>query len=160
MTTRLLTVAVVALVTLGAAREANAQLLTLTLSSGSFMYTQTTGDPDGTPNLTSPISGITVTYRIRQNTSNLPWYLAIRADGDLRTATTPVATIPTTNTTWNAPGSIAGSGDLTNVNQNLDSGNGNVNPAKDLVIGFSLKNQWEYSSGTYTQTIIFTLAVL
>ncbi len=151
----------VALIALGTARDASAQLPTLSLSTGAFVYTPTTGDPDSAPTLTSPVGAISISYRIRQSDSTHEWHLMIRADGDLHTTgTTPIATIPSANTTWHAAAFGTGFGTLTNSDVDLASGSGNVNPERTVPISFSLLNSWDYSSGTYTQTIIVTLVVL
>src|SRR5512142_3306582 len=135
MTTRLLTAAFVAVVALGTARNASAQLPTLSLSTGAFVYTPTTGDPDSVPTLTSPVGAISISYRIRQSDSTHQWHLMIRADGDLHTTgTTPIATIPTANTEWIAPAFGTGRGPLTNTDQDLASGTGNVNPERTVPI--------------------------
>jgi hypothetical protein len=130
--------------------QAQAQTLTLTVNPLSFTYPS--GNPDTVPSVSSPV--ITVTYRVRFN-GGRPWHLAVRANGNLRAGT---ATIPTTNTTWTATNLGTGSGTLTNSDQTLVSGTGNVNPARTGTITFRLLNLWTYSAGTYTQTIVFTLS--
>jgi len=130
--------------------EAHAQTLDLTVNPLSFAYPS--GNPDTMPTVSGPV--ITVTYRVRQN-AGAPWHLAVRANGDLQAGT---ATIPTTNTTWTATNLGTGSGTLTNSDQTLVSGIGNVNPARSGTITFTLLNLWTYSAGTYTQTIVFTLS--
>ena len=148
---RLFTAGVAALVILLAlGSEAGAQTLTLTLSRSSFTYPS--GDPDAMPTVSSP--SINVTYRVRNNAGR-NWHLAVRANGNLA-RTGGGASIPTTNTTFT--GTI-GSGTLSNTDQTLASGTGNVNPALVRSITFTLQNLWTYSAGTYTQTIVFTLSV-
>jgi hypothetical protein len=44
------------------------------------------------------------------------------------------------------------------VAQVVASGSGTVNPAASGSLTFQLKNSWSYSTGTYTQTLVFTLA--
>jgi hypothetical protein len=146
---KLVTAALAALVIiLALGQEARAQTLDLTVNPLSFAYPS--GDPDTMPNVSSPL--ITVTYRVRGNGKGA-WHLAVRANGDLVSGPD---SIPTTNTTWTG---TFGSGTLTNSDQTIASGIGNVNPATTGNITFTLQNLWTYSAGTYTQTIVFTLSV-
>jgi hypothetical protein len=135
--------------TLAFGSPAGAQTLTLTLSRATFTYPS--GDPDTTPTVSSP--SFNVTYRV-QNNAGKNWHLAVRANADLA-RTGGGATIPTTNTTFT--GTI-GSGTLSNADQTLASGTGN-RTSVTRSITFTLLNQWTYSAGTYTQTIVFTLSV-
>jgi hypothetical protein len=147
---KLFTAGVAALVIiLALGSEAGAQTLTLTLSRTSFTYPS--GDPDTTPTVSSP--SFNVTYRV-QNNAGHNWHLAVRANGDLA-RTGGGASIPTTNTTFT--GTI-GSGTLTNTDQTLASGTGNRTSLTRSIM-FTLQNLWTYSTGTYTQTIVFTLSV-
>ncbi len=134
-----------------AGSEASAQTLTLTLSTYSFTYPS--GDPDVLPTVTSPT--IDVTYALDKVASR-NWQLTLRADADLARVGGG-ATIPTTETTF--AGSL-GSGTLTNADQILASGRGNVKTPVTRNITFTLQNRWTYSTGTYTQTIVFTLSAL
>ena len=43
------------------------------------------------------------------------------------------------------------------VAQRLASGKGNETPAKQGQVTFRLVNSWTYTSGVYTQVVVFTL---
>jgi hypothetical protein len=69
------------------------------------------------------------------------------------------STVDITNVTWTAtPAPPFQSGTLNHtVAQVMASGVGNVNPTATGLVTFRLKNSWTYDTGTYTQTIVFTL---
>lgn len=112
------------------------------------------GDPDLVPQITSV--PITVTYRIRQ-AQGLNWQLTVLASGHLMSGP---STVDITNVTWVAtPAPPFRSGTLNHtVAQVMAAGVGNVNPTATGSVTFRLKNSWTYDSGTYTQTVVFTLS--
>ena len=124
----------------------------LELSISPTVITFPPGDPDVVPQMTS--APITVTYRIRQ--SSVPWQLTVVASGDLISSD---SSVDITNVTWVAtPAPPFRNGTLNHtVAQVLAAGVGNVNPTATGSITFRLKNSWTYSTGTYTQTLAFTL---
>ena len=126
----------------------------LELSVSPTVITFAAGDPDLMPQITSP--PVTVTYRIRQ-ADNQPWLLTVLASGHLISGS---ATVDITNVTWVAtPAPPFRSGTMNQtVAQVLASGVGNVNPTATGSITFRLNNSWTFDSGTYTQTIVFTLS--
>ena len=79
------------------------------------------------------------------------------AEGDLVDGT---AAIDIGNVRWTAtPAPPFQNGTLSKtVEQVLASGSGDVNPAADGSIVFQLANSWNYTSGQYTQTVVFTLS--
>ena len=131
---------------------AAAQKLDLSLSPA--VITFPSSDPDAVPVVFSP--PVQVTYRVRQN-NNSPWSLTVLAAGDLISGPSRV---DISNVTWIAnPAPPFQSGTLSKtVAQRVASGTGNVNPDTIGSITFRLANSWTYSTGTYTQTILFTLS--
>ena len=70
------------------------------------------------------------------------------------------ARIDISNVTWVAtPAPPFQNGTLSKtVAQRVASGTGNVNPARTGSVTFKLANSWTYSTGNYTQTVLFTLS--
>lgn len=130
---------------------AAAQRLALTLSPRIVSFPAS--DPDVIPLVIA--APIQVTYQVQQN-SNAPWSLTVLAGGDLISGP---STVDIANISWVAtPAPPFQSGTLSKtIAQRLASGNGNVNPASIGSVTFRLANSWNYSAGTYTQTVIFTL---
>ena len=127
----------------------------LELSISPTVITFTPGDPDVVPQMMS--APITVTYRIRQ-AQGLNWQLTVLASGNLVSGP---STVDITNVTWVAtPAPPFRNGTLNHtVAQVLAAGVGNVNPTATGSVTFLLKNSWTYDTGTYTQTVVFTLAI-
>lgn len=138
-----------ALVLLG---TASAQTVDLTLSSTTVSFPSE--DPDLIPLVSA--QPLLVTYRVRQNRRGA-WRLTVRADGDLVAGP---AVIDISNVRWTAtPAPPFQNGTLSKtVEQLVASGVGDVNPADIGSILFQLVNQWTYSTGVYTQTLVFTLS--
>ena len=111
-------------------------------------------DPDTVPLVSAP--PVQVTYRVRQN-NNAPWTLTVLADGDLLSGP---PSVDISNVSWVAtPAPPFQNGTLSKtVAQRVASGTGNVNPTTTGSITFRLANSWTYSTGTYTQTVLFTLS--
>jgi len=103
------------------------------------------------------ISGtpVQITYRIRQNSG--PWSMTVLAGGDLIAGP---ATVDISNVTWIAtPSPPFQNGTLNKtVAQRVASGVGNVNNLTTGSLTFRLANAWTYSTGNYTQTVLFTLS--
>lgn len=111
-------------------------------------------DPDAVPLIAA--APVTVTYRVRQNLLQ-PWTLTVLANGDLISGP---STVDISNVTWVAtPRPPFQNGTMSKaVAQRLASGMGNVNPAATGSVTFRLANTWTYTTGTYTQTVVFTLS--
>ena len=135
------------------AAPAAAQRLELSVTPGVITFPPS--DPDVVPLILS--DPLTVTYRIRQLAGQASWQLTVLASGDLMSGG---STVDITNVSWVAtPAPPFRNGTLnTTVAQVLASGVGNENPAKNGSITFRLKNSWTYDTGTYTQTVVFTLS--
>jgi hypothetical protein len=152
----ILLLAVCALILLPSAAAAQpGQQPRLELSISPTIITFPPGDPDVVPQILSP--PITVTYRIRQ-AQNQSWLLTVLASGNLISGS---STVDITNVTWVAtPAPPFQNGTLNHtVAQVLASGVGNVNPTANGAVTFRLKNSWTYDTGTYTQTLVFTLSL-
>jgi hypothetical protein len=124
----------------------------LDLALTSTVVTFPPSDPDMAPVVDSP--PITITYRVRGYDG--PWQITVLASGDLNAGS---ATVDISNVSWVAtPAPPFRNGTLSKtVAQVVASGNGTVNPAASGSLTFQLKNSWAYSTGTYTQTLAFTL---
>jgi hypothetical protein len=129
-----------------------AQQLDLSLSTAVITFPGS--DPDTVPLVSA--APVQITYRVRQN-NKANWSLTVLAAGDLISGP---ARIDISNVTWVAtPSPPFQNGALSKtVAQRVASGNGNVNPDTIGSITFRLANSWTYSTGTYTQTILFTLS--
>jgi hypothetical protein len=149
---RLLIVAVLAAGTLAAStREAAGQRLELGIVPRTITFPS--ADPDAVPQVTS--APVQVTYRIRQNGTS-PWTLTVLAGGDLISGP---STVDIANVSWVAsPAPPFQNGTLSKaVAQRLASGKGNETPAKQGQVTFRLVNSWTYTTGVYTQVVVFTL---
>ena len=148
-----LVAAVAALLLTGMPSPLAAQILDLALSPR--VITFPSSDPDAQPVVDA--APVTVTYRIRQNVAS-PWSLTVLAGGDLISGPSKV---DISNVSWVAtPAPPFQNGTLSKtIAQRVASGTGNVpNPNTTGLITFRLANSWTYSTGTYTQTVLFTLS--
>lgn len=152
MTVRLRTALVAALTMAALPATAGAQRMDLSLSPRVIAFPSS--DPDAVPVVAA--SPVQVTYRVRQN-NNAPWSLTVLAGGDLISGATR---IDISNVSWIAtPAPPFQNGTLSKtVAQRIASGTGNLNPAAHGSITFRLANAWTYNTGTYTQTVLFTLS--
>jgi hypothetical protein len=127
----------------------------LTLSIAPKVITFPSSDPDAVPIVAA--APIQVTYRVLQNV-NSPWTITVLAGGHLLSGP---SVVDISNVTWIAtPAPPFQNGTLSaTVAQRVASGTGNVaNPGSTGSITFRLANSWSYSTGTYTQTVLFTLS--
>jgi hypothetical protein len=134
--------------------SAMAQKLELAIALSPAVIAFPSSDPDTVPSVSAP--PIQLTYRVRGNGTS-PWSLTVLAAGDLLSGP---SRIDISNVTWVAtPAPPFQNGTLSKtVAQRVASGTGNVNPDTIGSITFRLANSWTYSTGTYTQTILFTLS--
>jgi hypothetical protein len=152
MTNRTIVLVVAGVIGSGIPAAANAQILELSLSPRVVSFPSS--DPDAVPIVAA--APLTISYRIRQNAGS-PWSLTVLAGGDLISGPSQ---IDISTVTWIAtPAPPFQSGTLSKtVAQRIASGTGNVaNPSSGSVT-FRLANSWTYTTGTYTQTIVFTLS--
>ena len=134
---------------------AAAQKLELGVSVSPAVITFPSSDPDSVPLVSA--APLQITYRVRGN-GNAPWSLTVLAAGDLISG---ASRVDISNVTWVAtPAPPFQNGTLSKtVAQRVASGTGNVNPDSIGSITFRLANSWTYSTGSYSQTILFTLSV-
>ena len=134
--------------------SAMAQKLELSIALSPAVIAFPSSDPDSIPLVSAP--PVQLTYRVRGNGAS-PWSLTVLAAGDLLSGPSQ---IDISNVTWVAtPAPPFQNGTLSKtVAQRVASGTGNVNPDSIGSITFRLANSWTYSTGTYTQTILFTLS--
>ena len=134
--------------------RAIAQKLELAIALSPAVVTFPSSDPDALPVVSA--APLQLTYRVRGNGA-APWSLTVLAAGDLLSGPSRV---DISNVTWVAtPAPPFQNGTLSKtVAQRVASGTGNVNPDSIGSITFRLANSWTYSTGTYTQTILFTLS--
>jgi hypothetical protein len=125
--------------------------LELSVSPASIAFSS--ANPDVAPTIAA--APAVVTIRIRQSAG--PWSLTVLANGDLLAGS---AAVDISNVSWTAtPAPPFQNGTLSKtVAQRMASGTGNVNPAQNGSVTFRLANSWNYSAGTYTQTLVFTLS--
>jgi hypothetical protein len=133
--------------------QASAQGLDLSVSPAIISFPP--ADPDAFPVVTS--GPVTISYRIRGVPRNESWQITVLSSGDLLAGGTSV---DISNVSWVAtPSPPFRSGTLSKtVAQVVASGNGNVNPTASGSLTFRMTNSWTYSTGTYTQTLVFTLS--
>jgi len=133
--------------------QAAAQRLDLSVSPTIISFPP--ADPDVFPVVTS--APVTISYRIRQVKGKESWQLTVLSSGDLLAGGSAV---DISNVSWVAtPSPPFRNGTLSKtVAQVVASGNGNVNPTASGSLTFRMANSWTYSTGTYTQTLVFTLS--
>ena len=150
--TRGLRTALIAALMMSAPAAASAQRLDLSLSPR--VITFPSSDPDAVPVVSA--APVQVTYRVRQN-NNAPWSLTVLAGGDLISG---ASRVDISNVSWVAtPAPPFQNGTLSKtVAQRIASGTGNLNPVANGSITFRLANSWTYNTGTYSQTVLFTLS--
>jgi hypothetical protein len=131
-----------------AAHPAAAQLLLVQPATINFA----SSDPDTVPIVSAP--PIRVTYLVLGPVAR-PWTITIRAGGAL---TSGASTIPISNVSWVAtPSPPFRSGTLSTTAQILATGTGTALLQRGDVT-FRFVNSWNYTVGTYSQTITFTLS--
>lgn len=144
--------ATAAIVTAALALPAPATAQRLELAILPLVVTFPSSDPDTVPVIDG--TPVQITYRVRQNSG--PWSLTVLAGGDLISGP---ATVDISNVTWIAtPSPPFQNGTLNKtVAQRVASGVGNVVQPATGSLTFRLANAWTFSTGTYTQTVLFTL---
>lgn len=137
-------------------------LLPLSFSQAQTVYLQITphsinftdADPDLQPLIQASEP---VILELEINNTPSDWTLTILAHGDLQSETD---IIPVENISWSvSPSPPFFNGKLNKIQpQILGKGKGPVKISAQ--IDFYLENKWDYSPGSYSQLILFTLTVL
>lgn len=112
--------------------------------------------PDADPDQVSVVqAGERVMLELEVGGSAAEWRLTVLSLGDLQS---DAGAIPIQNVSWRvSPSPPFFNGTLNSVQpQLLGQGYGPVKAAAQ--IDFFLQNRWEYSPGTYSQILLFTLA--
>ncbi len=115
----------------------------------------TWAEPDVAPTLTTP--QVNIRYRVHW-THLQQWYVTVLAAGDLDSG---AATIPITNISWTAtpqPPGVNGRLSKT-VAQTVATGTDDQIGFRDVYLTFSLVNSWTYPVGSYSQSLVFTVAI-
>lgn len=130
--------------------QGEARQLSLRLHPPSVNFSD--ADPDLVPVIQA---GERVLLELEVGESAAGWQLTVLSLGDLRS---DAGVIPIHNVSWRvSPSPPFFSGNLNSVQpQLLGQGYGPVKA--EAQIDFFLQNRWEYSPGTYSQILLFTLA--
>jgi hypothetical protein len=145
--------AIAAAAVLAVPGQAWAQRLELSVSPAIISFPPE--DPDAFPVVTS--GPVTVSYRLRQVPGRESWQITVLSSGDLLAGS---SSVDISNVSWVAtPSPPFRSGTLSKtVAQVVASGSGNETPTASGSVTFRMTNSWTYSTGTYTQTLVFTLS--
>jgi hypothetical protein len=135
---------------LGLAKSAAASAPTATLTLGVGSISFPSASPATTPSIAATQNPISVTVRTTNTTT---WSLTVLANGDLVAGAN---TIAISNVTWTATGTgfVAGTMSKTTAHT-VASGAGNVNRTGRQ--SYFLANSWTYRTGSYSQTVVYTL---
>jgi hypothetical protein len=108
-------------------------------------------DPDSVPSIGATENPVSVTVKA-QTGSISTVTLTVQANGDLESGSD---SIPITNVTWTASGSGFQSGTMDTSAQPAGSWTGSGR--RDGEFNYFLANDWNYQTGSYTQTVVYTL---
>ncbi len=125
---------------------------TLTLGSNTISFPN--ADPDATPAIPATQNSVSVRCRITGATgSNVT--LTLQANGNLISGGN---SIPISNVTWTATGSGYSSGTMNTTPVTVGSWpNTSGSKTYNGTFSFFLKNSWEYATGNYTASVVYTL---
>jgi hypothetical protein len=145
----LLLAAGVAVVLLSLPASADSARLTLDVSALSFP----SADPDSVPQVSAIENPVTVEVTVRSGSPSIV-DLTVLSSGDLRSG---ADVIPVDRVSWRANGAGFTSGVLSRADpQPVGQWFGKrVNAVGSL--WFQLKNSWDYATGSYSQTVAYTL---
>jgi hypothetical protein len=127
-----------------------AQRISVTVAPQSVTFPSS--DPDLVPVIDAPPMQATVKVAGQA----APWTMTVLALGDL---TAGAARIDISNISWvGSPSTLFRSGTLSKtLAQTVASGPGRLTPPETGLLTFRFKNSWTYSTGTYSQTVVFTV---
>jgi hypothetical protein len=124
---------------------------TLTLSVGSISFPS--ASPGTTPSIAATQNPMNVAVK---TTGAAIWALTVLANGDLTSGGDIIAI---NNVTWTATGAGFVNGTLSKTTAHiLAVGIGSVNFTGTQ--SYFLANSWNYKSGSYSQTVVYTLVAL
>jgi len=132
--------------------EARGDTASLTLDVASLTFPAS--DPDITPQIAALENPVTVTVRVRGAVSTIA-DLTILAAGDLLSS---ADSIPITGITWTATGAGFVAGTLSKIDPQTMGHWFGKNIDVQGSLWFRLANSWGYPTGTYSQTLMLTLA--
>jgi hypothetical protein len=126
-------------------------LARLSLSTSSIVFPD--ADPDTLPLVPSSPPAISITAKARASHGSTIT-LTVEASDDLRSG---LDTIPVGNITWTATGSGFVGGTLNRTSPQV-LGTWGASGVQSGEQSFLFANRWTYATGTYTVTIVYTLA--
>ena len=131
---------------------AAAQTVSLSLSAATISFAS--ADHDTTPSIAS--NTLTVTYSVGAS-GGAAWRITLLASNDFMQGGDA---IPASSVTWTAtPAPPFRNGTLNRTTpQILASGSGNTGGNKTGTVVFYLANSWGYNTGTFSNTLIFTIS--
>ena len=143
--------AVVIFLISGQIQFAFGQIVTLTILDTTLSFAD--ADPDLQPSIVGNPDPVRIRVRVRLNWGK-NWRLSVLAAGDLSPS------IPISNISWTVtPQPPFVNGTMSRlVAQTAAQGVGNVNPARTGSFTFRLSNLWSYNTGSFSQTVTFTLS--
>jgi hypothetical protein len=124
----------------------------LTLGNNTINFPN--ADPDATPSIPATQNSVSVRCRITGGLgSNVT--LTLRANGNLISGSN---NIPISNVTWTATGSGYSSGTMNTTPVSVGNWpNTSGSKTYNGTFSFFLKNSWNYATGNYTASVVYTL---
>jgi hypothetical protein len=122
--------------------------LTFRLGANTIQFISSNPSVPSVPAVQNPIS-VEVRYSGRDN-----WVLTVSAGGDLVSGAN---TIPISNVFWTASGTSFVPGTLSRTQAVPVANGGRAPSGDDGTLRFFLKESWDYASGSYAQSLTFTI---
>ncbi len=108
-------------------------------------------DPDSVPSIAATENPVSVTVKTQAGSASSVT-LTAQANGDLDSGTD---TIDITNVTWTATGAGFVGGTMDTAAQSAGAWTGSGR--RDGTFSYALANSWDYTAGSYSQTVVYTL---
>jgi hypothetical protein len=108
-------------------------------------------DPDTDPSIAAPENPVAVTVKVHTGSASTVT-LSVEANGDLDSGSD---TIAISNVTWTAAGAGFVSGAMDTSAQPAGSWTGSGQ--RNGTFSYFLANDWTYPTGSYSQTVVYTL---
>jgi hypothetical protein len=109
-------------------------------------------DPDSVPSIGASENPVSVTVKAHSGSSQTVT-LTVQASGDLESG---VDSIPIAKVTWTASGSGFVAGTMNTLAQPAGSWTGSGQ--RSGTFSYFLANDWNYQTGSYTQSVVYTLS--